>query len=293
MSDGWKFEFDDSGRVVRQTTKHDGRLFLDRKITYDENGDIAMVICNFAGLNMGEIDYQPTDTTFFTYSKLDLNGNWTEAIIEHRGRLNTDSYIMNVKRQITYFGEEDKKPLIEDLKSWNEEQEASYPQEPPTFIVENFFDNSISIDLPSQMEVSTTYNVPNSKLYQLPNAKGFFNLTISKLEQNGSIFDNVESTDLYDAMSYMLGQNGVIVLKWLGFSNKEVVNNEKCVKLSYAFYATGGYLNTGDPIITEEYEFQPNNGETVYTVAIGYDSNHAYLYKPWAERIKNSIIINK
>lgn len=292
LLDGWKFEFDDSGRVVRQMTKHDGKLFLDRKITYTENGNIAMVICNYSGLNMDEIDYYPTDTTFFTYSKTDSIGNWTEAVIEHRGLSNTDSYVMNIKRQITYFGEDDKEPLIEGIKSWNEEQEASYPQEPSTFTVENFFGNSISISIPSQMEVSTTYNVPNSLLYQLPNAKGFFNLTITKMKQNESIFDNEESPDLYDAMSYMLGQNGVVVMKWLGFSNKELINNQKSLMYGYCFYATGGYLNTGDPIITEEYDFQPNNGNTVYSVAVGYDSYHAYLYKPWAEIIKNSITIN-
>lgn len=293
LSDGWDFEYDNNARIVRQTTSHDGKMFLDRKIEYNENGDIAMVTCNYAALNMDNIDYQHTDTTFFTYSNTDSCGNWTKATIEHKGRLSSDSYKMKIKRQITYFGKEEKKALIDELKSWNKELEEMFSQDIPLFVKKDLFDNDISVSIPEQMEICTSYNVPDGFLYQLPNSKGFFNITVTKVKQNGSIFENEVSTDIYDAMSYMLGQNGTVVVKWLGYSNNETLNNEKCLKLSYAFYSRAGYLNTGIPGIIETFGFQPDGCNIVYTVTIGYNSNQAYLYKPWVEKIKSSIIINQ
>jgi hypothetical protein len=292
LSDGWNFEFDDSLRVVRQTTSHEGKLFLDRQVSYNEKGDIDYVICNYSGLKMSW-GYEPADTTFFVYNKYDSIGNWIEATIEHRGNLRTDSYQMNVRRQFTYKGEPDKTPLIEKLAAWNEglKENAQLDTIYSIMVNKKLFNNSIELQMPEKLEVDIAHNVPNSLLYQLPNANGFFNVSVTKENANGDIFEEEPSQDVYNALSYAFGSNGTVVLKWYDFSNKGIINDNKCVTMEYAFYATGGYLNTGDPIITEIIEFQPNS-DTVYSIAIGYDSYHKNIYKPWAERIKNSIVIN-
>lgn len=289
LSDDWNFEYDDSLRVIRQTTSHEGKMFLDRKVFYNDRGDIDYVTCNYSGLNMSW-GYEPSDTTFFTYNEYDSTGNWVKATIEHRGRLNTDSYIMNVIRQLTYKGEPGKKPLLDKLKPLNNELEVSTSNEMPTMVNKEFFNGALSLQMPMELEVCVTYNVPNSLLYQLPNAEGFFNMTVTKENKNGNIFELEPSQEVYDAFSFALGSNGTVILKWFDYSNSENINNSKCVEMKYAFYATGGYLNTGDPVITELIEFQPEPN-IVYTIAIGYDSYHKNLYKSWAEEIKNSIII--
>ena len=61
--------------------------------------------------------------------------------------------------------------------------------------------------------------------------------------------------------------------------------------MNYALYASACYLSTGNPVITDFIQIQPEVDGIVYTVAIGYDSYHSYLYDPWAEKILNTINI--
>lgn len=289
LSDRWNFEYDESNRIVRQTTSHSGKIFLDRKIYYNDKGDIDYVTCNYSSLNQVWWE-DPTDTTFFTYKEYDPVGNWIEATIEHKGRLTTDCYKMNVKRAFTYRGEIEQKTLISNLQYWNNELADSTVSRKVNMVSKEMFSGSIALLMPEDIEVRLTHNIPNSLQYYLPDSIGFFNMSVVKEYKLVDIFELEPSKDVYDAFSDMIGRNGTVVLKWYDYSNKKVINNQKCVSMKYAFYATGGYINTGDPVIMDIVEFQPELG-TVYTVAIGYDSNHRNLYEPWAEEVKNSIVI--
>lgn len=290
LKDGWDFEFDDKDRIVRQTTSHDGKIFLDRSVFYNSRGDIDYITCNDSGLNT-EWVYAPTDTTFFKYIKYDDVGNWTESIIEHKGNCKTDNYKMEVRRQFTYRGDKPKSPLIERLASWNEELTRSYSINLPELVEKVFYDGVFKIKIPKGVELNPDVNIPNCFLFQLPNAEGFFNMSVAKETKNEDIFSLDASQDVYDLFSYNIGQGGSIILRWFDYSNKGQINGHDCVDMKYAFYASGGYLNTGDPIIAEIIEFQPET-DTVYSVSIGYDSYHTYLYQHWVDEIKKSITFN-
>lgn len=51
-----------------------------------------------------------------------------------------------------------------------------------------------------------------------------------------------------------------------------MINSNRCVYMNYALYASACYLSTGNPVITEFIQIQPEVDGIVYTVAIGYDS---------------------
>lgn len=291
LSDGWSFNFDEKNRIIQQTTSHNGEIFLDRHIKYDNNGDIDYVVCEYAGLKMESIGHVPSDTTFFHYIERDTVGNWTKAIIEHKGRLTTDSYRVNVKRKITYYNSGDSGSIVGTLKSWNAEERMNYPRKDVSMTPKSFFNSAIEISMPQQMQRDLSYNVPNSLLYRLNEETGFFSMTITKVEQSENIYQNEPSKDLLDAISYYFGMQGTVVLKWYDYRNNAMINSNRCVYMKYALYASAGYLSTGDPVITEFIQIQPEVDGIVYTVAIGYDSYHSYLYGPWAEKILNTINI--
>lgn len=56
--------------------------------------------------------FESTDTLKFQYTEYDSQGNWTKALVISDGYLKRNDYVMEVTRQITYFGEPGRSPLI-------------------------------------------------------------------------------------------------------------------------------------------------------------------------------------
>lgn len=296
LVDELEFSYDETGRIVSQKTFHKGKLFLTRKVLYNSQGDIDKVICDFDGLafHYGEDLIVSSDTTFFIYLEYDSFKNWTLAEIYHKGRLSTDKYKFKVRRKITYYNEDtnDSQSLISQLPKWIEETKLSNDSLSFALVKKECFEKVLSLNIPSNAPLDIRNPMPNSLLYRMETKNGFFCVFLNYEQPLGNIFKDMTIEEADKGYSIALAQSGDLVLGFLDYSSKELINNQQCSYLKYYSYASAGYLSTGDPVITEMYKFQPVYGGMVYSVNIGYDSYHKYLYEELANKIKNSITIN-
>lgn len=292
LADSWSYANDCTGRIVEQKNEHDGKLNFERFITYNKRGDIDMVVCNYNHLKLQTYDdtYIPTDTTFFKYSQFDKSGNWTAATIQKRGRLKTDSYTMNVRRQLTYAGQENQKNIIYDLQHWNKEiikdRSVDFRMKP-----QSFFGGAIQLDMPEYMrkeEVLSTNG--NLKVYKLDTDSGYFSISVAIGQQDESIYDATDE-EANNGMTYLLAQSGIVILKWQGFSVVNV-NGKRFGEINYCHYASGGILSTSDPIVVRILSYQESGTNTCASISFGYDSCHEGLYKPLMKKIISTIKIN-
>lgn len=281
LADGWRLEYDSIGRIIEQKNEHNGKLYFDRFITYNKKGDIDMVICKYNHLKLQRV-YIPEDTTFFKYTKYDKEDNWTEATIQKRGLIKTDSYVMTVRRQFSYANQTERKNLINDLQSWNEEIKK---QNPATFnlISASFFDGAIQMDMPRDMEIEKAFSMNNNlNVDKLNTDKGFFSISVSIEQQAESVYD-ITDEEADKATTYLLAQNSIAILKWQGFYVMNI-NGKRFGEINYCHYATGGATSTGDPVITKVLFYQENDTNSCFNISIGYDSYHENLYKPLMEK---------
>lgn len=292
LADCWSYENDNMGRIVKQKNEHDGNLNFERFVTYNKRGDIDMVVCKYNHLKLQAYDetYTPADTTFFKYTQFDGEGNWTAATIQKRGRLKTDSYAMNVRRQLTYAGQEKQNGLIRNLQSWNKgivkDKLVDLKMEP-----QSFFGDALQLEMPERMRMEEALSTnDNLKVYKLDTDSGYFSISVSIGQQDESIYD-VTNEEANNAMTYSLAQSGIVILKWEGFSIVNV-NGKRFGEINYCHYASGGILSTGDPIVVKILSYQENGTNACASIAFGYDSCHESLYKPLMEKIISTIKIN-
>ena len=292
LADGWSYENDSMGRIVKQKNEHDGNLNFERFVTYNKRGDIDMIVCKYNHLKLQAYDetYTPADTTFFKYTQFDGEGNWTAATIQKRGRLKTDSYAMNVRRQLTYAEHEKQKDLIRNLQSWNEGIIKSMPvhiKMKPWY----FFGDALQLEMPERMRLEETLSTnDNLKVYKLDTDSGYFSISVSIGQQDESIYDATDE-EANNAMTYSLAQSGIVILKWQGFSIVNV-NGKRFGEINYSHYASGGFLSTGDPVVVKILSYQENGTNACASISFGYDSCHESLYKPLIEKILSTIKIN-
>lgn len=292
LADGWSYENDSMGRIVKQKNEHDGKLIFERFVTYNKRGDIDMIVCKYNHLKLQAYDetYTPADTTFFKYTQFDGEGNWTAATIQKRGRLKTDSYAMNVRRQLTYAEHEKQKDLIRNLQSWNEGIIKSMPvhiKMKPWY----FFGDALQLEMPERMRLEETLSTnDNLKVYKLDTDSGYFSISVSIGQQDESIYD-VTDEEANNAMTYSLAQSGIVILKWQGFSIVNV-NGKRFGEINYSHYSSGGILSTGDPVVVKILSYQENGTNACASISFGYDSCHESLYKPLIEKILSTIKIN-
>lgn len=291
LPEKWTFENDSVGRIIRQNFSHNGELLFERNISYNNDGDIDMVVCNYHNLKINAFDESiiPSDTTFFKYTQFDNNENWTEAAIAKHGRLKTDSYELRVRRQITYSGQNRQKELCLDLQNWNKEviKEEKYNANlQPT----SFFNGKILLGLPQKMKIEDSLSGNGKlKVYKLDTDKGFFSISVFSGEQDGSVYDFTDE-QANESMTYALAQNGIIILSWIGSSIMNI-NGKQFAEFNYSHYASGGTLSTGDPIIVKILSFQEEGSTNCTSISFGYDSNHENLYKPLMKKIISTIKI--
>lgn len=126
--DSVAYELNENGDVTLMEWYEGEKLSRRTAITYDAHKRPAMCVANSGYLGdwgTGEI-FLRHDTTIFTYTKTDGNDNWTEMKVDRRSGLmperNNISY--RVLRQITYRGEREKKPLMQqaEVRKYYEEQ---------------------------------------------------------------------------------------------------------------------------------------------------------------------------
>lgn len=295
LFDGWSFSYDNMGRIDTQDTSHDGKLFFHRLISYNENGDINMVVNQHKSqaLHYGDTVIIPSDTTFFHYTKYDSKGNWTSGEIYQSAYASSKNFKFQVRRRITYRGDQSKQNNKFFKTSNNWEPNNNLPTNLLNMTRKSCFSNAISLDLPSCMKLDIANPNPNGLSYKLEGIEGFFSVFIAQESSQQSIFNHYSLMNFDEGYTYMMMRNlGIAVLKCTDYSIYKEINEQPCVTIKYYFYPTAGYLETGYPIFTEIYQFQSPNGGDVYSVSIGYDSYHKCQYERIAEKIKNSIIFN-
>lgn len=311
IHDSESYIYDSVGRIVEQITNYKDNIFLHRYIDYNSNGDIEKVICNYESRNISTpnlgVIYQPTDTTFFMYNKFDSIGNWIEMTMIKKGLGLSDSYSMNVRRQITYFEDTIKSPLIDELKVWDGELRTT-----PAVTFTLVPCDSLSFNISNNDSKRIHCNIPDSAKFdiRLFNLTGGSSVSFSLSMEKYSFFIANISTNpiecsLNDLREYMnqyyitqnYFQNGICILKHEYFDKEISHTNQNLFIYTNTMYPTDGYLTCGNPISCKICYIQPIlNGDTTeinkfYTLSIGYDSNSEYKYCKTIDDIINSISI--
>ena len=284
---------DDENRVIEEVYNQQGKDRYKRTVSYNEKGDLDVVTCNYVLLTINVFDskIESTDTLKFNYIEFDSQNNWTKAQIISNGKLDRNDYVMEVTRQITYFGEPEPSPLISTLQALNYNAKAQFKRPNITYKRVTPARNGLSIEMPTSFEVfEQSIQGQNMFQYVAKNTDGYFSFIIQYSDTANDLikeFDSLEDYEYEDAMRYVLESGGLQILSWNG-RGKITIDGHQGVWFSYNHYATGGV--GGTPVRAELYQFQDPNTGIIATLTFGYDSAHAYEFAPQIDHMKNSII---
>lgn len=284
---------DDQNRVIEEMYTLQGKDRYKRTISYNEKGDLDIVTCNYVLLTMNILDHkiESTDTLRFQYMAYDCHDNWTKALVISNGYLKRNNYVMEVTRQITYFGNPEQSPLINTLQAVNYNAKSQFKRPKVTYVRKTPAKNGLSIEMPTTFEVfEQTIQGQNMFQYLAKNTEGYFSFSVHYSDSAENLiteFDTFTDTEYEEAMRYVLEAGGVQIISWNG-RGKTTIDGHDGVWCSYYHYPTAGL--GGTPIKVEIYQFQDPNTGIIATLTFGYDSAHAYEFAPQVDHMKNSII---
>ena len=286
-------KIDDQNRVIEEMYIQQGKEKYKRSISYNEKGDLDVVTCNYVPLTMNLMDLriESTDTLRFQYTAYDSHDNWTKALVISNGYLNRNDYVMEVTRQITYFGDPEQSPLINTLQALNYNAKSQFKRPKITYVRKTPAKNGLSIEMPTTFEVfEQSIQGQNMFQYSAKNIEGYFSFILHYSDSAGSLikeFDSFTDTEYEAAMRYVLEAGGVQIISWNG-RGKITQDGHDGVWCSYYHYPTAGF--GGTPIKVDIYQFQDPNTGVIANLTFGYDSAHAYEFAPQVDHMKNSII---
>ena len=277
------------GNVVNAKYYSGNELIWNQIVTYNNNGDVASIIKEYSSLSIKSdlLNIQYTDTTTYQYSSFDKHGNWTIAIAQYAGVLPKHKHEYKVIRQITYDGEPEKRPLIEQLEYINTNTEhsrdiafdnisighyghikvphymalqdksymssiADYVQ--PTATLDYLFMSVYdSKDAYATMSISRNYVGKDNK---------FSNLSAEELSYSKELDD-----ELRDLNVSIMEQGGTHVLKWLPYCFMDI-SGKRALKLSYYRHGNGSPI----PVYCENHIIPMEDGYTL-SVICSFQSN--------------------
>lgn len=284
---------DDQNRVIEETYTQKGKDRYQRTVSYNEKGDLDVVTCNYVLLTIDLLSYkiESTDTLMFKYTEYDSHDNWTKALVISNGYLKRNDYIMNVTRQITYFGDTEQTPLINTLQALNYKAKTQFKR--PVIVYERVTPakNGLSIEMPNNFEVfEQSIKGQNMFQYSAKNTEGYFSLIVQYTDSAESLikeFDSLTDSEYEEAMRYLMEAAGIQIISWNG-RGKTTIDGHDGVWSSYYHYPTAGY--GGTPVKVETYQFQDPKTGIIANLTFGYDSAHAYEFAPQVDHMLNSII---
>ena len=283
---------DDQNRVIEEMYTQQGKDRYKRTISYNEKGDIDVVTCNYVLLTINVFDHkmESTDTLRFQYTEFDSHDNWTKALVISDGYLKRNDYVMEVTRQITYFGELDQSPLINTLQSLNYSAKTQFKRPNITYKRVTPAKNGLSIEMPTNFEIfEQSIQGQNMFQYTAKNTEGYFSFIVQYSDSAESLmkeFDSLTDSDYEAAMRYVLESGGIQIISWNG-RGKTTIDGREGVWCSYYHYPTAGL--GGTPVKVDIYQFQDPNTGIIANLTFGYDSAHSYEYAPQVDHMKNSI----
>ena len=277
---------DDQNRIIEEMYTQLGIDRYKRTISYNEKGDLDVVTCNYVLLG------ESTDTLRFHYTEYDSHDNWIKALVISDGYLKRNDYIMEVTRQITYFGEPDQNPLINTLQSLNYSAMVQFRRPNITYERVTPAKNGLSIEMPTNFEVFKQ-SIPRENVfhYTAKNTEGYFSFIVQYSDSAESLmkeFDSLTDTEYEEDARYALESGGIQIISWNG-RGKTTINGHEGVWVSYYQYPTAGL--GGTPVKVEMYLFQNPSTGIIANLTFGYDTAHTYEFKPQVEHMLNSIII--
>lgn len=284
---------DDQNRVIEEMYTQQGKDRYKRTISYNEKGDLDVVTCNYVLLTIDVFDrkMESTDTLRFQYTEFDSHDNWTKARVISNGYLKRNDYIMEVTRQITYFGEPEQSPLINTLQTLNYNAKTQFKRPNITYLRAAPAKNGLSIEMPTIFEVfEQSIQGQNMFQYSAKNTEGYFSFIVQYSDSAESLikeFDSLTDTEYEEAMRYALEAGGIQIISWNG-RGKTTIDGHDGVWCSYYHYPTAGL--GGTPVKVDIYQFQDPNTGIIANLTFGYDSAHAYEFAPQVDHMKNSII---
>lgn len=284
---------DDQNRVIEEMYTQQGKDRYKRTISYNEKGDLDVVTCNYVLLTIDVFDrkMESTDTLRFQYTEYDSHDNWTKALVVSDGYLKRNDYVMEVTRQITYFGEPDQSPLINTLQALNYSAKTQFKRPNITYERVTPAKNGLSIEMPTSFEVfEQSIQGQNMFQYSAKNTEGYFSFIVQYSDSAESLmkeFDSLTDSDYEAAMRYVLESGGIQIISWNG-RGKTTIDGREGVWCSYYHYPTAGL--GGTPVKVDIYQFQDPKTGIIANLTFGYDSAHAYEFAPQVDHMKNSII---
>lgn len=284
---------DDQNRVVEEIYTHQGKDKYKRTVSYNEKGDLDVVTCSYLLLTLHMLDreIEARDMLRFQYTEYDRHDNWTKAIVISDGHLTKNNYVMEVTRQITYFGEPDQRPLINTLQYLNYRERTQSKRPDIKYKRVTPAKDGLSIEIPADFE-SFEKLIPLKNLFQYSakNTDGYFSFILQYTDSNGDLmkeFDSFSDTEYEEIMRCAMEVGGVQIISWNG-RGKMTIDGREGVWCSYYHYPSSGL--GGTPVRVDSYQFQDPSTGIDANLTFGYDSAHTYEFKPQVEHMLNSIL---
>jgi len=274
----------------------DGELLWIQKADYDNNGDICRITKNYAILSYHSdlFNIEINDTTNYHYLNYDEYGNWTEVEVAYHGILPKQNSIYKVKRQITYKGESEKAPLLEQLDKYNEEV-LIYTDDSTEWQTIQLGKYG-QITLPAYMRPVSDYQTPsalstiNLCTYEYGERDAYASYSVSVIpgfypfeDMQASDFAYFKEVDeqYKEQMEQSLSEGGIYMFKWLPYEYTKICGYQ-ALRFRYYRYGKGNPI----PVYVEIYSISAPYGEV--NVTFSYQSNHTNRFaKPFKETLKS------
>lgn len=286
----------EEGRVAEANYYSGGKLVWIQKADYDKNGDISRITKNYTSLSYHSdlLNIEYNDTTNYDYLSYDEHGNWTEVEVTYHGVFPKHNHIYKVKRQLTYDGELEKTPLLEQLKEYNKQKivEPSYPAKQQTVQLGEYG----QISLPSYIRPVTDSQAQSTSVmrslcvYEYGESDTYASYSVSVIP-NSYPFEDMSPSDFAyfkeideqykEHMAQALAQSGIYLIKWLPYEYTKICSYH-ALRFRYYRYGMGSPI----PVYVETYSIGTPYGEV--TVTFSYQSNHANRFAtPFMESLNS------
>lgn len=268
---------EENGNVTNVKYYNGEELIWEQNSVYNNDGTIRSIIKEYTSykIEFNHLSITYSDTTLYNYISYDDKGNWTELEAEYRGVFPKHNYNYKVKRQITYYGEAEKQPLIERLKEYNNPPIAPKCRFTKIEIGKwgymsiPYYMAQVSNEMTKCVQQTVSENAGNlnylyNSLYD--NNVAYASFSISKIPCSESQrYDHLDKEDLeyniYVDVMYQkqmeegLAQNNILLLKWLPYEFVEI-SGRRALHFRYYRYGIGSPI----PVYCDTYTIPVSDG---------------------------------
>ena len=292
------------GKVVNAQYYSGSELIWNQYVTYNDKKDVVSIVKEYLPLSIKSdlLNIQYADTTKYEYSSLDEHGNWTVAKVYYTGVLPKHKHEYTVIRQITYYGDSKKSPLIKQLDSVNEEEMHYESSEFDNITIGKYGKMKIphymmlqSDDYISLVNDYSPRAIDYIFMSEYDNSDAYASFSVSRnYVGKGNVFDEVLTNELPYIKALdeelkklnvlIMEQGGTYILKWLPYSCVNI-SGRKALKLSYYRYGNGSPI----PVYCENYLVPMDDGY-ILSIVYGFQSNLDNKFRVDFNKAVNSIM---